>query len=243
MYYDRLVNKRERELIDLRDRYLARIYNGLKRKQSYEDIVRALKRETKHNLNSSLAICVPLYRECKKLVKKIQLHTRDINPLQVPFTYLLSSNNTTIRKITSSTIGKDLRKYEAQVKKLYFRNLFASNRKKNKDLGFKDYQKIIFYLCSAHNDCAKDHQEYQGRLYVDRNWKYQIRDVDIRTLIEKFIAKKHILTLQEVVSGKPYLITRPHCRHFIRGITLENVLNKSERKLIEENKMYIYIHK
>ena len=29
----------------------------------------------------------------------------------------------------------------------------------------------IFFLVSKHDDCAKDHEDYQGKIYVNENWR------------------------------------------------------------------------
>lgn len=90
----------------------------------------------------------------------------------------------------------------------------------------------IFYLCSKHGDSAKDHVDWQGRIYVDEKWDRY--DMDKGVL--DFINGNQIHTIQWVISNPPYLVTRRNCRHFFRAIDSKDVLTKSVSKLIKENK-------
>lgn len=86
-----------------------------------------------------------------------------------------------------------------------------------------------YYLASSHRDSASDHKDYQGKLYVDENYKPQSAE-------EKAFASK-LKTLQWV-TGKPvWFVTRPHCRHFFKQLTWEQVKGRSLETLIRNHKM------
>ena len=90
---------------------------------------------------------------------------------------------------------------------------------------------VLFYLCSYHEKCALDHKEFQGKLYVDRFWKSSLEKYpDLWWLVEpvqSYIRNHDIMTIQEVTNSKPYLITRPYCKHFFTPIDIWTVLTSS----------------
>ena len=86
-----------------------------------------------------------------------------------------------------------------------------------------------FYLASSHNDCAEDHKPYQGRLYVDRDAPEEIIDY----------ARSRGLYTMQWVTGKPvWFVTRPYCRHYFVSLSLDEVKNKSLKKLRHKNKTH-----
>jgi len=96
----------------------------------------------------------------------------------------------------------------------------ASNRMEQATLNLG----IIFFLASDHADCADDHADYQGKIYIHENWASMVQDEEIRNKISKFIQKNNIKTIQWV-KGKPvWFTTRPNCRHFFIPITIEQAL-------------------
>ena len=97
----------------------------------------------------------------------------------------------------------------------------------------------VFYLCSVHTGPAADHKEWQGKIYVDRQWKSVLTrggstGTEIRG-IEAYIKNHQILTVQEVVNNKPYLLTRPYCRHFFIPLSTAEVLGSSLNKILKEH--------
>ena len=84
---------------------------------------------------------------------------------------------------------------------------------------------IIFFLASSHADCADDHVDYQGKIYVKENWQRFIKPEKIAE-IQDFITKKDIKTMEWVI-GKPVYFT---------PITIEQALKKSLKELHKELK-------
>lgn len=87
-----------------------------------------------------------------------------------------------------------------------------------------------FYLCSSHNDCAKDHLEWQGKIYIDENCK----DPKCLALANQY----HMRTYQWVIGKPVWLVTRPNCRHYFKALTYNEVAGKSYESLIKEYKMH-----
>ena len=116
---------------------------------------------------------------------------------------------------------------------------------KSRNVGFDDTEhgegKVpgVFYLCSIHTGPAEDHKEWQGKIYVDRYWRSVMEaarctDTQIGG-VQAYIRNHNILTIQEVVNHKPYIITRPYCRHFFIPLSTAEVLGSSLNKILKEH--------
>jgi hypothetical protein len=92
---------------------------------------------------------------------------------------------------------------------------------------------VVFYLCSYHSDCADDHKDYQGKIYYDENWK-TIADKKYHDLIRKIITDKKCLPLQKHRDGKPWITTRPNCRHNFKPITISQASDNSAGALLNK---------
>lgn len=87
-----------------------------------------------------------------------------------------------------------------------------------------------FCVASRHDDCAEDHEAYQGKIYVKR---WALRYDEIREYCER----NGIKTV-EWVTGKPvWLTTRPNCRHFMSEATLNDLESKGLTFLLKEKGM------
>lgn len=95
---------------------------------------------------------------------------------------------------------------------------------------------LVFYLCSYHSDCANDHVDYQGKIYIDEDWESVVSE-DMKLKIQDYIDTHKVDTIQNVRDGEPYLTTRPNCRHFFTPMSAEDVLGSSVKKLLKDNNM------
>lgn len=95
---------------------------------------------------------------------------------------------------------------------------------------------LIFYLCSYHSDCANDHVDYQGKIYVDEDWEDVVSE-EMKPKVQEYIDAHKVDTIQNVRDGEPYLTTRPNCRHYFTPMSLEDVLGSSVKKLLKDNNM------
>lgn len=82
---------------------------------------------------------------------------------------------------------------------------------------------VIFYITSFYGDCAPDHAEYQGKIYVDEKWE-SMAPKDRLDEIRDYINSNKLLTVQEVTQNPPFLTTRPNCRHYFQYIDIDSVL-------------------
>lgn len=98
---------------------------------------------------------------------------------------------------------------------------------------------IIFYLSSWHDHCADGHQDYEGKIYVDKYWKSTMeKHPELLWMIPgitAYIRNHKVQTIQGITHGEPYLVTRPHCKHFFIPIDNFTVLTSSLNAIKREN--------
>lgn len=129
-------------------------------------------------------------------------------------------------KPTEKAMGKWLRDEEAKQKEIVLEKSL-----KEPDEPSDDISKLkAFCLCSRHNDCAKDHLPYQGKLYVKR-WALRYPE------IKEWCEQRDIKTV-EWVMGKPvWMTTRPNCRHFFAEITAKEAMGEQLDWLLKKHGM------
>lgn len=89
----------------------------------------------------------------------------------------------------------------------------------------------IFFMCSKHYPVAPDHKDYQGKLYVNQNWRNLVQGRYYRAVSE-YIKNSGVLTIQSVMKNPPYLITRPNCRHKLVVVPVSAVLKSVNDKSV-----------
>ena len=100
-------------------------------------------------------------------------------------------------------------------------------------------EKKVFYLCSSHKDCALDHIDYQGKIYVDERWQSIIQDDVIKGMIADYVIMNNIQTFQWVIGRPVWMTTRPNCRHYFKLMDNNEILKtKNVKRLLKRNKMY-----
>jgi len=101
---------------------------------------------------------------------------------------------------------------------------------------------VVFYLCSSLQDCADDHADWQGKLYVVENWR-QIARPEYHEAIQNTIQEKDIRGFYFATEWKngtqkgPALTTRPNCRHVMKPMPITQVVNKTEEQMLQEQRM------
>lgn len=88
----------------------------------------------------------------------------------------------------------------------------------------------IFYLCSYYGDCAKDHADFQGKIYFDADWRDNVDDEELKKEIEAYIYQNNLMSVQAVTTQDPWLTTRPNCRHYFQFVSIEDVLGVKTKK-------------
>lgn len=113
--------------------------------------------------------------------------------------------------------------YEYRAKRENLQSLFGSG---------------VFYLCSSHQKPAKDHAEWEGKIYVHEDWAMRI-DEEMHGKVEAYIRNHHIRTVQWVTGSPVWLVYRPNCKHYFIEVSIEEVLGSSVRKLLKAHNMYM----
>lgn len=115
-------------------------------------------------------------------------------------------------KAAKHIINHDAQKIAESEKNSAIKTEIAENRAKGK----------WFYLASSHNDCAKDHLEWQGKLYVDAEAPEEVL---------QYAKARELYTVQYVMDSPAWLITRPNCRHYFVALTEKEVRGSSMKEL------------
>lgn len=85
------------------------------------------------------------------------------------------------------------------------------------------------YIASSHNDCAEDHKGYQGKLYYDNKAPKDIVD---------YCKNRGMNSLQWVMDGPVWFITRPNCRHFVKALNADVIKKYRVKELTKRYKMH-----
>ena len=117
-------------------------------------------------------------------------------------------------------VNQEVRNKEASVKEKIIRQLTS--------YGIENREH--FALVSKHLDSAIDHLDFQGKLYLLTN---DLQESELLLANRLGINK----TLASVMHDKPYLITRPNCRHYFITLSESDIGDKSVDTLLKENNM------
>lgn len=85
----------------------------------------------------------------------------------------------------------------------------------------------VFYICDSFADSAPDHAPYQGKIYYNELTKIGKKE-------QEYIDSHNIMSMQAVRDGKPYLTSRPNCRHNFHAVPTESVLGSSAEKILKD---------
>ena len=108
----------------------------------------------------------------------------------------------------------------------------------SRDAAIADRAYSPFFLCSSHPKPAKDHADWEGRMYYDADWEQYAADHDADH-IRAYIRNHKLRSVQWVVGAPVYLTTRRNCKHFFTNIPLEEVLHSSAKTLLKRHKLYM----
>lgn len=133
------------------------------------------------------------------------------------------------------TLGKIERRTSSRKQKLQIKDTIARARSVGSDQSGR--LPMIFYACSSHSKPAKDHADYQGKIYVDRYWRKYCTGMMPEWLIaavEDFIQKNEIISIQKIMGPPVWLCTRPFCRHILYPINTLTVLTEDPKTYLKK---------
>ena len=210
MKIDKIVNDKRKEIqkfTDIKIRYLGILYKSILNGESIREIHKKIKKLVKiYGINKTIFNYMQKFAKEAKKAENIDKFF--INPIAW--------------SILTSLYYKEVQKKELELKDLAIQDEIKKAREEGK----------IFYLVSKHSDSAKDHIDYQGKIYIDEEWE------KIDNSAKDYIEKNNFNTIQWVTSKPVYMITRPNCRHYFKAIEKDKVIKNSIDELIKENNLY-----
>lgn len=208
----------KKRLNALRRAYLYAIYFGILNKQEWFKIHDKLLKETiKFKKYKNIDVS-KMYLISEYVFRESQKYRDDSNAGLALFLFLDAAYH-----LFAKPLNKIVNAEENVLKSEYLTNMINDARESGQ----------IFYLCSKHGDSAKDHVNWQGKIYVDEKWDWYNKD---RGVLE-FLNDHRIPTIQWVIGEPVYMVTRPNCRHFFKPIPVSDVLKNDAKELLNKYKM------
>lgn len=202
----------------MKNRYIVKIYDGVLRRKSARTIHKELYDMTINKKVFDTKLLAMMIKVTNKAKKK-DVGTAGLDVLAVALLDMFNKDR--ISDKADSIINDRLIRDESKEKDKILADVIKKGRKDKK----------IFYLASSHNDCAADHEAFQGKLYVDNQWWQLTHDEDVRDYI-----RSHNIKTMQWVTGRPvWFLTRPHCRHYFVQLSIDDVLGHSLESLKKKN--------
>lgn len=169
-------------------------------------------------------INTPICKKCLNLARflasKLKKDTQETDSIILATLLMKRFEKLRVYQRFISLVNQEVRNKEASVKESIIRQLTS--------YGIENREH--FALVSKHLDSAIDHIDFQGKLYLLTN---DLQESEL-LLANKLGINK---TLTSVMHDKPYLITRPNCRHYFITLSESDIGSKSVDTLLKENKM------
>ena len=208
------------KLINFVIRFLKRYYQLLLISDlQINALLRQLEKDfKKYGINTP--ICKKCLNLARFLVNKLKQDTKETDGIILATLLMKRFEKLRVYQRFISLVNQEVRNKEASVKERIIRQLTS--------YGIENREH--FALVSKHLDSAIDHLDFQGKLYLLTN---DLQESEL-LLARKLGINK---TLTSVMHDKPYLITRPNCRHYFITLSESDIGNKSVDTLLKENKM------
>lgn len=208
------------KLINFVIRFLKRYYQLLLISDlQINALLRQLEKDfKKYGINTP--ICKSCLNLARFLAKKLKQDTQETDGIILATLLMKRFEKLRVYQRFISLVNQEVRNKEASVKERVIRQLTS--------YGIENREH--FALVSKHLDSAIDHIEFQGKLYLLTN---DLQESELLLASKLGINK----TLASVMHDKPYLITRPNCRHYFITLSESDIGSKSVDTLLKENKM------
>ena len=208
------------KLINFVIRFLKRYYQLL----LIDDLqINALLRQLEKDFKK-YGINTPICKSClnlaRFLAKKLKQDTQETDGIILATLLMKRFEKLRVYQRFISLVNQEVRNKEASVKEKIIRQLTS--------YGIENREH--FALVSKHLDSAIDHIGFQGKLYLLTN---DLQESELLLASKLGITR----TLASVMHDKPYLITRPNCRHYFITLSESDIGSKSVDTLLKENKM------
>lgn len=169
-------------------------------------------------------INTPICKKCLNLARflasKLKQDTQETDGIILATLLIKRFEKLRVYQRFISLVNQEVRNKEASVKERVIRQLTS--------YGIENREH--FALVSKHLDSAIDHIDFQGKIYLLTN---DLQESELLLASKLGINK----TLSSVMHDKPYLITRPNCRHYFITLSESDIGSKSVDTLLKENNM------
>ena len=195
-------------------------------------VVERMNRESKYGMDLPLvllfsSISLDLYRELKKHPEADPM-TKEGRRRRSEIAFDRLDGD--LQETRTKGITDVARHFEAEIREVTSEDVLRINRRREVP--------EVFYLASWHGDCAEDHLDAQGKLYIDREWKTWVKDKEIRKEINIYVSKYQVGRLQSIMNRPTWLFTRPNCRHYFDSVPTSEVLSgKSWEEMLTDRDM------
>ena len=208
------------KLINFVIRFLKRYYQLLLINDlQINALLRQLEKDfKKYGINTP--ICKSCLNLARFLAKKLKQDTQETDGIILATLLMKRFEKLRVYQRFISLVNQEVRNKEASVKERVIRQLTS--------YGIENREH--FALVSKHLDSAIDHRDFQGKLYLLTN---DLQESELLLASKLGITR----TLASVMHDKPYLITRPNCRHYFITLSESDIGSKSVDTLLKENKM------
>ena len=208
------------KLINFVIRFLKRYYQLL----LINDLqINALLRQLEKDFKK-YGINTPICKSCLNLARffasKLKKETQETDGIILATLLMKRFEKLRVYQRFISLVNQEVRNKEASVKEKVIRQLTS--------YGIENREH--FALVSKHLDSAIDHIDFQGKIYLLTN---DLQESELLLANKLGITR----TLASVMHDKPYLITRPNCRHYFITLSESDIGSKSVDTLLKENKM------
>ena len=208
------------KLINFVIRFLKRYYQLL----LIDDLqINALLRQLEKDFKK-YGINTPICKNCLNLARflasKLKKDTQETDGIILATLLMKRFEKLRVYQRFISLVYQEVRNKEASVKEKVIRQLTS--------YGIENREH--FALVSKHLDSAIDHVDFQGKIYLLTN---DLQESELLLANKLGITR----TLASVMHDKPYLITRPNCRHYFITLSESDIGSKSVDTLLKENKM------
>ena len=208
------------KLINFVIRFLKRYYQLLLINDlQINALLRQLEKDfKKYGINTP--ICKSCLNLARFLAKKLKQDAQETDGIILATLLMKRFEKLRVYQRFISLVNQEVRNKEASVKERIIRQLTS--------YGIENREH--FALVSKHLDSAIDHIDFQGKLYLLTN---DLQESELLLASKLGITR----TLASVMHDKPYLITRPNCRHYFITLSESDIGSKSVDTLLKENKM------
>lgn len=217
------------------------IYKGIFEGKSLRELIKEIRKIKTINLKIGL----PYDKRCERYVEAIAKHMERKKPMGKGTNALVLSewafkelNKLEAFATTSKIANQFANAEESKAKETLLKRMQEEAEKTAKELPpEREAEADIFYLCSWHGDSAKDHAEWQGKLYYDRFWRRYIKNASLKYEVRSFINDNGLKSMQWVTNRPVWLITRPNCRHYFGRVSINEAFSESVDALLKDKGM------